>query len=358
MMKLVASFVAAAAAEKTYNCYKYRIKNDYCDQRDYDCVYFKYATKGFGTGFASGECAPRGYSVKLHTKTKSVPKLGVVLFTSYYEGFTAAVNMTHEFEMEIKDTLPFQNFSASYVKMALDEGVDWSLDKRGVVTSNKNQKNRAYCGTFSKVAAAEGQYALHSGQPARNLSVEQALECGNGFIYGEGGGMMAWEDYPYTHPAKDKKPACKYDESKVVKNYAKGVTGKTSPSKQGEDQVAAFIHHNGPVGCAVRASVFKLKDADGFVTAEACKDAKRTINHSVLCVGFGVDPVKGPYWKIKNSWGKKFGDGHGFLKIARGKYPDSSGELHRCGNLGGTFGAVPVYGPVAGYYEASEDINV
>jgi len=282
-------------------------------------------------------------------KIVSALELGTILADEF--------NVTHEFEMEIKDTIPFQQFPASYVKKALDEGVDWSLDKRGVVTSNKNQGNRGYCGTFSKVAAAEGQYALHSGQPARNLSVEQAIECGNGYIYGEGGGMMAWEDYPYTAPAKDKKPACKYDESKVVKNY-KGITGKTSPSKQGEDQVAAFIHHNGPVGCAVRSSVFKLKDADGFVTAEACKDAKRTINHSVLCVGFGVDPVKGPYWKIKNSWGAHFGDGHGFLKIARGKYPDDAGKLHRCGNLGGTFGAVPVYGPVAGYYEASEDIIV
>jgi len=62
-------------------------------------------------------------------------------------------NMEHEFDMELKEArFPFQKFPASYLKKALAEGVDWTLDKRGVVTSPKNQGHHGYCGTFSRVA--------------------------------------------------------------------------------------------------------------------------------------------------------------------------------------------------------------
>jgi len=269
-------------------------------------------------------------------------------------------NMEHEFDMELKEaSFPFQKFPASYLKKALAEGVDWTLDKRGVVTSPKNQGHHGYCGTFSRVAAAEGQYVLHTGQPARNFSVEQQVECNGSYYDGKDGGFMTWEDYPYIKgaykPDKKVKPPCKFDKSKVVKNYGKGITGSTSPSKQGEDQAAAFLFHNGPVPCAINAKALshKYRDHDmpePFVNATACKKVKGSINHSVLCVGFGTDPVKGPYWKIKNSWGTHTsGKKSQFIKLARGV---------RCGKLGGTFGSIQVYGPVAGYYEASEDVIV
>lgn len=268
--------------------------------------------------------------------------------------------MKQEFERDLETVkYPFQEFPASYLEKALAEGVDWTLDPRGVVTAVKNQGPHGYCGTFGRLGTAEGQYALHSGQPARNFSVEQLVDCvgwsNNQLpaILGEAGsqtpGLMAWEDYPYdvskypdTSPPVPDHP-CAFDASKVVPNYA-GITGATSPAGQSEDQAAAFIHHNGPVSCGINADVFSAHDGEWFVTPDACKGHKTAIDHSTLCVGFGVDPQKGPYWKIKNSWGAAWGD-RGFIKVARGV---------GCAGLGSAYGPVPVYGEIARYYEATD----
>mmetsp|Transcript_34417 Transcript_34417/g.80432 ORF Transcript_34417/g.80432 Transcript_34417/m.80432 type:complete len:166 (-) Transcript_34417:27-524(-) len=40
--------------------------------------------------------------------------------------------------------------------------------------------------------------------------------------------------------------------------------------------------------------------------------------HSVKIVGYGTDPVGGPYWTVQNSWGPNWGEQNGFFRIARG----------------------------------------
>ncbi|CAI5518610.1 unnamed protein product [Closterium sp. Naga37s-1] len=39
------------------------------------------------------------------------------------------------------------------------------------------------------------------------------------------------------------------------------------------------------------------------------------VDHAVLIVGYGVDPVNGAYWLVKNSWGDAWGE-QGFMKLA------------------------------------------
>jgi len=167
-------------------------------------------------------------------------------------------------------------------------------------------------------------------------------------------GLMAWEDYEYdTSKYEDTNPPvpghpCAFDASKVVPDYGKDIIGQTSPSGASEDQAAAFIHHNGPVSCGINADVFRIDSDDWFVTPDVCGRYSDDIDHSVTCVGFGVDPVKGPYWKIKNSWGNDWGD-RGFIRVARGV---------KCAGLGSAFGPVPVYKDISGYYPASDDALV
>jgi cathepsin L len=46
----------------------------------------------------------------------------------------------------------------------------------------------------------------------------------------------------------------------------------------------------------------------------------------VLVVGYGVDPEEGPFWIIKNEWGRNWGDG-GYMLMQRGQKKCSIAEL-------------------------------
>jgi len=269
-------------------------------------------------------------------------------------------DILQDFEMESARVTPypFKPFPREYVQQALKKGIDWSLDPRGIVTPVKNQGPHGYCGTFGRIQNAEGQYALHSGHPAQSLSVEQLVDCVGwardqmpsilGLASAKTPGLMSERDYPYNiSKYRDQEPPipgnpCKFKESKIVADYGKRITNMTGVKPgAGEDQLAAFIHHNGPVSTGINANVFKYKDHDNFVSASTCKKvAGQGIDHSIFFVGFGVDPKKGPYWKIKNSWGTKWAD-KGYVKVARGI---------KCAGIGSAHGMVPTYGDPAKYY--------
>jgi hypothetical protein len=71
--------------------------------------------------------------------------------------------------------IPFRNFSAQYVAHAMARPTDW---RPQAVTPVKNQGPHGYCGTFGRVASAEGQFALRSGVPAPiSFSEEELIDC-------------------------------------------------------------------------------------------------------------------------------------------------------------------------------------
>lgn len=107
------------------------------------------------------------------------------------------------------------------------------------------------------------------------------------------------------------------------------------------------MHHNGPTQTGIDADVFGLRakgceaTGDCWITADDCKKvANKPIDHSILLVGYGTDPVRGDYWLVKNSWSTAFANG-GFIFVQRGV---NCGQIACCGN---TF----TYGDPAAYYE-------
>ncbi len=263
------------------------------------------------------------------------------------------------FERATSESFPFKPFSAAYVKKALMEPVDWI--ERGAVTPAKDQGPHGYCGTFGRVAAAEGGYALRSGHGLRNFSEEMLVDCigwaNDQFSYVHPHGFMAGEDYPYnmtcsspsccTDPPVPYNP-CLYDASKVVAGTADGAFANTTAVPEGdEEQLAAFVHHNGPTNAGIASHVFGLRakgcEADGscFITKEMCDEVKgMNIDHSITIVGYGTDQKEGDYWIIKNSWSTAFAN-NGFIKLARGI---ACAHIDCCGY---TF----TFGDPADYYE-------
>eukprot|EP01062_Namystynia_karyoxenos_P016517 TRINITY_DN1602_c1_g2_i1.p1 TRINITY_DN1602_c1_g2~~TRINITY_DN1602_c1_g2_i1.p1 ORF type:complete len:333 (+),score=90.26 TRINITY_DN1602_c1_g2_i1:73-1071(+) len=213
---------------------------------------------------------------------------------------------------------PFTDLPASYVQKALASGgIDWR-EKSNCVTTPKNQGSHGYCGTFMRVAVAESQYALQPGNTPKNLSTEQLVDCA-GWASDQrpmviGQGLERWEDYPYVPGGyKNGTPPCTFDKTKVA---AKGWT-KFTHGGSSEDQLAAFMYKNGPVGTGINADIFYHVGDDNFVIRDECKNVSTTINHAITVVGFGSDKPHGDYWIIKNSWGSGWRD-HGFVYLPRG----------------------------------------
>jgi hypothetical protein len=272
---------------------------------------------------------------------------------------------------------PFKPFSDKYVAAALKKTVDWR--KQGIVTPAKDQGNHGFCGTFARVAVAESQFARLSGKPAQNFSVQQMVDCvgwdlDQGAVITDGKtGFIPTELYPYnqscaTPKACDMDPPvpgnpCQYDALKYsVVPLSDGFTNTTAvpiSGSAGIDQLAAFIHHNGPGQAGIYAQVFGRRDnatcggvgGGCWVTRESCLlDDGKNIDHSVTIVGYGTDKAVDPktgkaygdYWLIKNSWSLKFAD-QGFVKIARGV---------NCGNIEKQADVdLFTYGDAAAYYE-------
>ena len=146
---------------------------------------------------------------------------------------------------------------------------------------------------------------------------------------------------------------CAYDKAKVVAGTDGGFFNATTGNAVNETQMAAFIHHNGPVSAGINANVFGLREkgceatADCFITVDMCNDPSikgKSIDHSITTVGYGTDATHGDYWIIKNSWSTNFANA-GYINVARGV--NCAGMCGSAGICGHLFTA----GDPAEYYE-------
>jgi len=154
---------------------------------------------------------------------------------------------------------PFKPFSKAYVAKALATAVDYRKDKGGkAVTTAKDQGPHGYCGTFARVAAAEGQYGLHSGLPKKNFSVEQLVDCIGwdkdqfAYIVGKQGGFETAEEYPFNDTAypDGSPPPCTVNKKQFIPK-SNDFSNSTAVPAGDEDQMVAFIHHNGPIQAGI-----------------------------------------------------------------------------------------------------------
>ncbi|XP_076472387.1 cathepsin L-like [Babylonia areolata] len=245
----------------------------------------------------------------------------------------------------------------------LPESFDWTQRSPPVVTPVKDQGSTGTCWAFSTIGNVEGQWSLQN-QPLTNLSVEQVTDCDGtqdqkqlradcgvfgGWPYlayqyiQKAGGLETWEDYSYCSGLGGEKgtcfpcmapgfnktlcgppvPYCLKNESCAAKlDPSKFVPGlKIADWKaisENETEMAAALMATGPLSIALDATMLQFYRRGVFAPFVGC--SKTALNHAVLLVGWGVE--KGlleskPYWKVKNSWGHKWGQ-QGYFLIKRG----------------------------------------
>jgi cathepsin H len=85
--------------------------------------------------------------------------------------------------------------------------------------------------------------------------------------------------------------------------------GSVNLTKGDEGALKYYLATKGPVSVAFDVASDSRDYSSGVYSSTVCSHDAEHVNHAVLAVGYGVDPVSAkPYWLIKNSWDYTWGD--------------------------------------------------
>jgi cathepsin L len=116
------------------------------------------------------------------------------------------------------------------------------------------------------------------------------------------------EFYPFIHSDG----SCAYNSTQEVLNFSRPVM---LPSGD-EEALKIAVATIGPIPVAIDASLDTfIGYSEGIYYDPNCT---YWLNHAVLVVGYGTDPIGGDYWIIKNTWSEFWGE-RGFMRLARNR---------------------------------------
>lgn len=205
----------------------------------------------------------------------------------------------------------------------LPKSVDWR--QHGYVTPVKDQGHCGSCWAFSSTGALEGQHFKKTGELI-SLSEQNLVDCSKKYgNMGCDGGLMA-NAFKYIRDnhgvdTENSYPYEAHDDKCRFKNRTVGADDKgyvELPSGD-EKKLVQAIAFKGPISVAIDASQESFRLYEGGVYDEPnCGNQEENLDHGVLAIGYGTDPVHGDYYLVKNSWSETWGQS-GYVKMARNK---------------------------------------
>ncbi|BFF97003.1 cathepsin L1-like [Drosophila madeirensis] len=195
---------------------------------------------------------------------------------------------------------------------ALPRAVDWR--SRHAVTDVKDQGNFNTWWSFAATGVIESRYAIKHGH-LQSLSEQNLVDCCLGSEQGYNtwrvmgcteqlGGIHTESSYPYQGDAN----VCRY---RPAASAARVFNAVFLPP--GNERIMAQALLRGPLAVSIDADSIQLYKG-GVFHDSSC--SKVNVNHGLLVVGYGTDPLSGEYWLLKNSWGSHLGE-NGYIRMAR-----------------------------------------
>ncbi|XP_028397683.1 counting factor associated protein D-like [Dendronephthya gigantea] len=204
----------------------------------------------------------------------------------------------------------------------LPKTLDWR--DYGAVTPVSSQGLCGSCWTFSIAAPIEAHYFFQTGKMTE-ISKQQIMDCswGSG-NHGCRGGLpakaLAWAVRNGVATKKSYGPYlgqeaychCGQDENCTVIDNAKDFY-RVRPNTVKTLKLALAKY--GPISCSINADAKTLRFYSKGVYNDP-ENSKKRNNHAVVCIGYGIEDNKEPYWILKNTWGPLWGD-NGYIKISQ-----------------------------------------
>jgi len=230
-----------------------------------------------------------------------------------------------DLEMEVAELSPEDIANAP-------NAVDWSAN---ATTPVNDQGNCGSCWAFSTTEGVESGVFMSTGKLPSPLSMEELVDCekqddgcNGGDIpeavsYLKKNGMATAADYPDTSSKGGKGKKCKWNKKSVTKvtgmKYAIPPCTKGDCSGQNEAALAAALAKYGPVSICINSGDGQSGDWEKYkkgILTGSCKAKASLMDHCVQLVGYDKTSPK-PYWKVRNSWAKSWGE-DGFIRLPYG----------------------------------------
>lgn len=240
----------------------------------------------------------------------------------HIEGLNSFSDLTEEEYAAIhpKITITEPNLTKSnFLSLADDEipeSVDWRAKKR--VTEVRELPEGEFCrgSAYAFAAAAAAEFIASKGGDLKPYSAQQIIDCSEETFGCKGGnpeaaldyiiknGLSLESEYPWANKQNEK---CQ----KETSESGLRIVGYKKVRMSSKDLKAAVSRG---VVVAAMASPMLRDYKEGIFSNKRCGSI---VDHTVLIVGYGVDPeTKHEYWIIKNNMGKSWGiEGYLHLRI-------------------------------------------